>query len=305
MGRFKCEILPSSETERAIHFTLDKDILCVLTNSGNFKRIPLKTVLPANANDSLLETQPPMPKRRLNSKVKAQGGDDVLDFDAMNQNPVGKSKNMFVDDDADSDDEAEDASFIDENATGVKDEFRAGFDKSFDDEDEKSSTFDVSKYSSFLRQPPPEPPQEAFAPSSTPVNMEQPNMRRILCWNHIGVITSRRDEVHEEQNCVDINLNDATLGGTRHFMDSFGLDQGSLGEDGAIFATYNGVSDFEGSKVFFYRFDTIGPVKRKDWSATLPAGENALGCACGEGWAAVVTRYANFITLFIAWYYEK
>jgi chromosome transmission fidelity protein 4 len=107
-----------------------------------------------------------------------------------------------------------------------------------------------------------------------------------------------------------------------------GFILGSLGEDGAIFATdvtddddmdgkvdndlddvVNNMSEATkaavkrsqrsreggakatGSTVYFHRFETFGALRDKDWYLTLPAGERALGCACGESWAAVVTRF--------------
>ena len=45
-----------------------------------------------------------------------------------------------------------------------------------------------------------------------------------------------------------------------------------------------------GSTVYFHRYETFGALRDKDWYLTLPDGERALGCACGEGWAAVMTR---------------
>jgi hypothetical protein len=268
---------------------------------------------------------------------------EMMDFDAMSSNPIaaGSKKSSFVDVDAESvnggDGDESHASYedVDKDVAGLKlkrttdtaavaaadgndtNAFDDTFDGAFENDnyeggDDKDVTLSSSAFAhnntAMVAQAQQEPPQEAFAPSSTPVNVEHAHMRRILCWNHMGVITSRRDEMDDEQHMVDINLNDATLAGAhKNFMDAFGFDQASLGEDGAMFATYNGTGDddeddgnamlpstnnnitVEGSKLFFFRFDTIGAQKRKDWSATLAAGEHALGVACGEGWAAVAT----------------
>jgi len=47
-----------------------------------------------------------------------------------------------------------------------------------------------------------------------------------------------------------------------------------------------------GSSIFFYRFETSDLLSRKnkDWHLILPDGERVLGAACGEGWAAAMTR---------------
>eukprot|EP00957_Ditylum_brightwellii_P131584 10034788-Ditylum_brightwellii.AAC.1 len=55
--------------------------------------------------------------------------------------------------------------------------------------------------------------------------------------------------------------------------------------------------DAKGSTIFFYRFKTFGPLKDKDWQMALPAGERALGCACGSGWVGVVTSFLIDILL--------
>ena len=45
-----------------------------------------------------------------------------------------------------------------------------------------------------------------------------------------------------------------------------------------------------GSSIFFYRFETFGNIREKDWYITLPDGERVLGTASGEGWAAAMTK---------------
>jgi chromosome transmission fidelity protein 4 len=53
-----------------------------------------------------------------------------------------------------------------------------------------------------------------------------------------------------------------------------------------------------GSSIYFHRFEsTVGNMRDKDWHLTLPNDERALGCACGEGWAAVVTS-RRFLRLY-------
>ena len=160
-------------------------------------------------------------------------------------------------------------------------------------------------------------PQLPFAPSSTPLAE-----RTILCWNHIGVITSRDDD---QFKTIDISFTDAMSNRPVSFTDNMHFELGSLGEDGAIFATglVNEVDDdadisdvggltglsertrdivrksqkrgqgdrATGSCVYFHRFERFGTMKNKDWFITLPEGEKVLGCAAGAGWNAVVTRY--------------
>ena len=105
---------------------------------------------------------------------------------------------------------------------------------------------------------------------------------------------------------------------------------GSLGDDGAIFATdlkrpddlddddmTRGLSglvrtkaalkkshkkrsqkDQEGgSTIFFHRFETFASIGKKNWQVTLPDGERVLGCASGLGWVAAITS-RKFLRLF-------
>lgn len=166
-------------------------------------------------------------------------------------------------------------------------------------------------------------PQAPLAPSSTPLGEK----RRILCWNQIGVITSREGS---SLNTIDISFSDSASHRPVTFKDNLDFILGTIGNEGALFASdvmdddgevdatikdaldgLNGMSDATkdvvkrserrkkegsalgrptGSNIYFHRFETFGPVRDKDWSLTLPDGERVLGCASGEGWNAVVTR---------------
>lgn len=166
-------------------------------------------------------------------------------------------------------------------------------------------------------------PQAAFAPSSTPLDLP----RRFLCWNSIGSITLINDEVGR-RSTVDINFTDKAFRRPVSFTDNQGFILGSLGDDGALFATdvahdddgdvnddeddvmdgislsdqtkaalrksqkqrMNKGSAPKGSSLYFHRYATEFSLRDKDWYLTLPDGEQVLGCAAGLGWAAAVTR---------------
>ena len=138
----------------------------------------------------------------------------------------------------------------------------------------------------------------------------------------IGVITSRNDG---PVNAIDISFTDSISHRPVSFRDNMNFILGSIGAKGGLFASdltededdedvadalegLNGMNDEmkrvakrstrsrgdggadTGSGVYFHRFDTFGTPRNKDWHVTLPRGERVLGCASGEGWAAVVTR---------------
>ena len=169
------------------------------------------------------------------------------------------------------------------------------------------------------------PLQPAFAPSSTPIN----EPRRILCWNHIGVVTSYPDP-DSTYNLVDVSFHETAglVGGRRpiNFTDNLGFIVGTLGDEGALFASDliedEDDDDFDdgefddlgvmseaarkaakasrrkkkredggkGSQVYFNRFETFGRNADKDWVVALPDGERVMGCATGKGWCGVITR---------------
>eukprot|EP00584_Thalassiosira_punctigera_P002193 CAMPEP_0172533418 /NCGR_PEP_ID=MMETSP1067-20121228/6134_1 /TAXON_ID=265564 ORGANISM="Thalassiosira punctigera, Strain Tpunct2005C2" /NCGR_SAMPLE_ID=MMETSP1067 /ASSEMBLY_ACC=CAM_ASM_000444 /LENGTH=1269 /DNA_ID=CAMNT_0013318063 /DNA_START=140 /DNA_END=3949 /DNA_ORIENTATION=+ len=180
------------------------------------------------------------------------------------------------------------------------------------------------------------PLQPAFAPSSTPLG----EPRRILCWNHVGVVTLRSDDdegADSNLNLVDIAFHETAglVGGRRPvtLTDNVGYIVGTVGDEGAMFASdlledpadsddeddvddeggldavvirairrdrrrrRKGTTGAGGSRVHFHRFETFGRMADKDWSAGLPDGERALGCATGSGWGAVITS-RRFLRLF-------
>jgi chromosome transmission fidelity protein 4 len=179
------------------------------------------------------------------------------------------------------------------------------------------------------------PLQPAFAPSSTPIH----EPRRILCWNHIGVVTTYPDP-DSQYNLVDVAFHETAglVGGRRpiNFTDNLGFIVGTLGEEGALFASDlmeeeddDDLDDDEfhdlgvmseaarkavklsrrkkkredsgkGSHVYFNRFETFGRNADKDWVVALPDGERVMGCATGRGWCGVITRFVeteNHVTL--------
>ena len=77
----------------------------------------------------------------------------------------------------------------------------------------------------------PETPYQApFQSSSTPVM----NRRRFLCWNSVGVITSRDEDTHY---AVEIELHDTSKHKNSRFTDHYNFKVAALCEKGAFFAS--------------------------------------------------------------------
>jgi Minichromosome loss protein, Mcl1, middle region len=265
--------------------------------------------------------------------------DDGDEDDSLFGKDASQNSSAYIDDEASEDDNAnmnKTASTTNTNS-GLNDDSDEGSDsilplrrkindEEIEDDDDVGNDDDAASIDDDRLQPSTRydynkvEPQPAFAPSSTPLDLD----RRYLCWNHLGAITLLRGE----RSVVDIDFTDRAFRRPVTFTDTMGFILGSLGEEGAIFATdvteddgddleveeYLGdvVSKLSatraalkqsqrklknkkdgrstGSSLYFHRFDTFAATRDKDWFLTLPDGERALGCACGKGWAAVVTR---------------
>jgi chromosome transmission fidelity protein 4 len=249
--------------------------------------------------------------------------DEDVDFD-VEEDVTKKTKVLFIDD------EADDADSVSPSETPNLPPSSDNLDEVMvdDEEDdfEDDDNFDAPASSANGRLMQLPEPQPAFAPSSTPLDMT----RRIMCWNHIGAITLLRGDDGTTRNTVDIDFTDSAFRRPVSFTDNMDFIIGSLGEDGAFFASDLTEGDVDreddleqvvdglnmsdktkaavrkshekrmkkgkeghkstGSSIYFHRFETFGSLSNKDWVVTLPDAELALGCACGEGWAACITN---------------
>jgi chromosome transmission fidelity protein 4 len=197
----------------------------------------------------------------------------------------------------------------------------------FDDysDDEDGDSLDHGLVSKQTRHIDTVKPQPAFSPSSTPLDLK----RRFLCWNHIGSATLLQGDNNRniiDINFADsafrrpISFTD----NINFILGSVGESGGIFASDTKEEDEYmdgeevDGLDDFNmsertkqavmrdrrkrkkdsedskptGSSIFFYRFHESGLVNRKnkDWHLILPDGERVLGAACGDGWAAAMTK---------------
>ena len=263
--------------------------------------------------------------------------DDDVDFNTNESSSNSTKKSRFVDDEAEDDDEDnEQGTNDDSNLIGGEDKEQENEDIQFDNslpaEDDDDNYGDLSKapFRASAAIVPTTPPQPAFSVSSTPLDLA----RRFLCWNHVGSITILHgDDEFNNRNTIDINFTDSAYKRPISFTDNMNFIIGAMGEDGAIFASdlqeedddndsiEENLDDLQmsertkqavkrshkkrnnksgkpmGSSIFFYRFETFGSLRDKDWYLKLPDGERVLGSACGQGWAAVMTS-RRFLRIF-------
>ncbi len=120
--------------------------------------------------------------------------------------------------------------------------------------------------------------------------------RRWLCWNLTGTIASRQEESHCS---VDVEFSDATKGRSIRIVDKYFFTMAALSRKGAIFASPKRDAapgqEFDAStrkavpSTIFYRPFVSWQMGTGEWDVALPAGEEALGVAIGDDWAAVAT----------------
>ena len=270
-------------------------------------------------NESNFDTEPPSDTNR-SVRLKNSRIQDDNDSDDELGEESSKKKNPFVADEADEDDfedNDKDIDTFDDVIASVEHSGQNDMNTSeqmSQDHDDVDAEFDVDGYDNDVDGEPaqssiPEA-QPPFAPSSTPWGA-----RRILCWNSVGVITSiERDGIEGAYRTIDISFTDTVSNRPVSFKDNFDFIVGTLGEEGALFASdlFDGEHDLDesgirkvgklkdtGSHIYFHRFNTFGSVKDKDWYIALPVGERAVGCATGVGWNAVVTN-RQFMRFFSA-----
>jgi Minichromosome loss protein, Mcl1, middle region len=96
--------------------------------------------------------------------------------------------------------------------------------------------------------------------------------------------TDLNDEDNDNDNEEDEEANDFVLGLSKTTQEAVKrAKRNSMKKDITTKPT--------GSTLFFNRFETFAHIRDKDWVITLPCGERVVGCSCGKGWAAAVTRY--------------
>lgn len=254
---------------------------------------------------------------------KIDDDDDDIDFPQSSVNP-------FIEDQAaeDNDDEAIVEDNPSEHSARIAEASMVDRDDGDDDDDDDENSFEMDHFPASSNHTAPTwtapavEPQAAFGPSSTP--LEDP--RRFLCWNQVGALSVRQTDLG--RSTVDIDFTDSAFRRPVSFTDTIGFILGSIGEDGAILASdipdddddedhdigevVDGLKisettkaalkksrkkDTNGSTIYFHRFETFASNRDKDWYLTLPAGERVLGCATGEGWAAVAT-HRRFVRFF-------
>ena len=261
---------------------------------------------------------------RTNLKKMPLSSDSDEDDSILSSAP--KSKNVHFLDEAEEEKDVEnlDESTLEAGVAPSSSGKPGSFDHYSDDEDSNSLVDHslVPKQSTYIDTVKLQP---AFSPSSTPLDLT----RRFLCWNHIGSVTLLQgdnnrniidinfaDSAFKRPISFTDNINfiigsvgesggifasdtkddDEDMDGEEiDRLDEFNMSERTkqaVLRDQKKSARNSENSKPTGSSIFFYRFHTSKLVnhKNKDWHLILPDGERVLGAACGDGWAAAMTR---------------
>lgn len=131
--------------------------------------------------------------------------------------------------------------------------------------------------------------QPPFQPSSTPVE----ELRRIMVWNNVGVITSREEEV---TSSLDVEFHDVQKHKPMRMNDHFGFTVGALSENcfvlGGPSRTPDGVDERDNPSVLFCRCINHWATD-VSWQIFFPEGEEIEAVAVGGGETGFVAAATN------------
>lgn len=134
--------------------------------------------------------------------------------------------------------------------------------------------------------------QSSFQPSSTRIDDKS---RRYLVWNQVGNITLREDPL---ENRVEIRFTNTATNKNETFPDRLGFVMGTLGEDGAAFASppedvdpNKEVLHRKGSVLLYHAFSGAHHLQgiNETFRVTLGDGESIQALAVGKGFVAAAT----------------
>ena len=124
---------------------------------------------------------------------------------------------------------------------------------------------------------PPSKRQEPFQPGSSPVHLQH----RYMVWNNVGIVRS----FNEEESSTEVEFHDTSVHHGLHIPNTFGHTMAALSTQALLLACP--AQEESGSKLVCVNF--AGSDGHKEWSTTLPMGEEALALAIGDSWLAVAT----------------
>ncbi|XP_030855672.1 WD repeat and HMG-box DNA-binding protein 1 isoform X2 [Strongylocentrotus purpuratus] len=120
------------------------------------------------------------------------------------------------------------------------------------------------------------PMQKPFIPASTPIHLSS----RFMKWNSVGII---RCYDTEDESSIDVEFHDTAIHHSLHFDNQNNYTMADLSNDAVLLASESNLEN--PSLLMCYHF--LSWDNQKEWSTSLPKGENIKGLAIGGGWIGV------------------
>ncbi|CAL1538540.1 unnamed protein product [Lymnaea stagnalis] len=128
----------------------------------------------------------------------------------------------------------------------------------------------------------PTPPQPPFQPGSTPEHLSS----RFMVWNSVGTV---RQYVSEDENSIDIEFHDTSTHHALHIDNKSDYIMAALSKQAVLLASRE--DDDNPSKLLCMHFGSWD--SQKEWSYTMPEGEDIRAITLTETWVAVATESRN------------
>ncbi|OWF52969.1 WD repeat and HMG-box DNA-binding protein 1-like isoform X2 [Mizuhopecten yessoensis] len=128
----------------------------------------------------------------------------------------------------------------------------------------------------------PTPLQNPFQPGSTPVHLSS----RFMVWNSIGIIKQYNTD---EENSIDIEFHNTSIHHAMHITNTSHYTLADMSSEAVVLAAES--DDGNPSKLTCMHFGSWDSCK--EWTTTMPDGEEIMAVTLGEDWVAVATDKRN------------
>ncbi len=123
--------------------------------------------------------------------------------------------------------------------------------------------------------------QEPFQPGSSPVHLHH----RYMVWNNVGIVRCFGEEGDQGVSSIEVEFHDTSIHHGLHIPNTLSHTMAALSSSALLLACP--AQEDSPSKIVCVNFAAWDG--HKEWSTTLPVGEDALALAVGDSWVAVAT----------------
>ncbi|XP_078001089.1 WD repeat and HMG-box DNA-binding protein 1-like [Glandiceps talaboti] len=145
--------------------------------------------------------------------------------------------------------------------------------------DDSDAEVSVAKKPVVIQGPTFTPLQQSFQSSSTPVHLSS----RFMIWNSVGIIKAYNTD---EENSIEVEFHDSSLHHAMHLDNGVGYTMAAMSTQAVVLAAESQDNDTP-SQLLCLHFSSWD--NQKEWSTTMPKGENIKAVTLGHGWLAAAT----------------